>query len=151
MRAVLVRRLRSWSRCARGLSAVEFALLAPILFFALIATVDIGLAVYERMTIDHVLRAGAQSAMEDRGEAKVRELIETTAARNFAAGELALSADRYCACPENPGFGDAVDCSTPCADSQPTFIFYRLSGERDYTGRILPTIRLATAIQVQVR
>jgi Flp pilus assembly protein TadG len=43
-----------------GVSAVEFALIAPILFLSLLAMVDVGFAIHERMTIDHVLRAGAQ-------------------------------------------------------------------------------------------
>ena len=60
-----------WRRSEAGVSAVEFALFAPILFFALVAAVDVGLAEYERMTIDHVLRAGAQSAMVDQGQDQV--------------------------------------------------------------------------------
>ncbi len=36
-----------------GVLAVEFALFAPVLFFALAAAVDVGRAEYERMTIEH--------------------------------------------------------------------------------------------------
>lgn len=38
------RRLAAWRRSEDGASAVEFALFAPVLFLALLATADIGLA-----------------------------------------------------------------------------------------------------------
>lgn len=147
-----------WSRCRRGVAAVEFALVAPILGFILLASIDLGLAVSERMAIDHVLRAGAQSAIPDPGEATVVDVMRTTAQTNFAlsgtateTGDsvLALSAARYCACPESVGF--AVACSTVCSGSKPTFIYYRMTATKTFTGWITPQIAFDRAAQVQIR
>lgn len=141
-----------------GVSAVEFGLLAPMLVFALLATVDVGLALTERMTINHVLRAGAQSATVARDASAIDRVMRTTAASNFtvaapgAAGDdvtLALEVTQVCSCAEQPGV--AVACSTTCAGSAPTQVFYTLEGEKTYSGLILPRFRLAPAIQVQVR
>lgn len=155
---------RIWSKVCRltraddGVSAIEFALLAPMLVLALLATVDVGLALTERMTIDHVLRAGAQSATAGVDVAAIDQVLRTTAANNFtlaapgATGDdsaLALTVSRVCACAEQPG--TAVACSTTCAGSASTQIFYDLAGQKTYSGIILPRFGLSPALQVQVR
>jgi pilus assembly protein CpaE len=144
-----------------GVSAVEFALIAPILFLSLLAMVDIGFAIHERMTIDHVLRAGAQEAMFDPGVVHVLKVLNTTAAKSFPAGADApvFKVERNCACPQAKDVW--VDCSTTCAGPTPTYVYYRLSGAKTYEGMIFNgqrsfgrdwmVITLAPTLQVQVR
>lgn len=156
-RAGLWARLARWRGCEDGVSAVEFALFAPILFFALVAAVDLGLAEYERMTLDHALRAGAQSAMADQGPDAVLKVVQNTASKNFTladettqtAGAVSIAVRRFCACAENTAV--EVACSTTCSGSAPTFVYYRLSGTKIYDGMIMPDITLSPAVQVQVR
>lgn len=146
-----------WRRAEDGVSAVEFALFAPVMFFALVAAVDVGLAEYERMTIDHILRAGAQSAMADPGQAQVLNIVQNTASKNFtvstqtaiSAAALKVDVERFCACPNSTGA--AVDCSTICTDSAAPFIYYRVSGTKLHNGMILPAMALSGSVQVQVR
>ena len=164
MEAGAVRRRRrsfpaaGWWRCNRGASALEFALLAPILGFALIASVDFGFAISERMALDHVLRTGAQSAMADAGEGQVNGVMQAAAAPNFGldgtawspgSTEATFSAVRYCACASS--LATAVPCATVCPGSQPTFTFYRMTGRKTYAGRITPDLSFNRAVQVQVR
>ena len=160
------RLLRAWWRGSDGVSALEFGLVAPVLFFGLVATADLGLALYQRMTIDHVLRAGAQTAMEDPGVEPVRKVLESTATRNFALAEddeaagnaLSLSVERYFACAEDPD--TEVAGSTFCAGSQAPNIYYRLTAGTRYDGLFLPLAigrftlgpaELGSVAQVQVR
>lgn len=142
----------------RGLSAVEFALLAPLLLLGLLATADLGLAQSRRMSIDHVLRAGAQSAIADPGEASVLRVATSTATPDFSLatdpavpgpGELSLAINRLAACPEQ--IDTAVAVSTTCAGGQPTVIYYALSAKMTYAGLILPDLQLSSALQVRVR
>ena len=159
--ARILRRLqRSWKALRRGddgVSAVEFGLFAPVLFFALVASADLGLAEYERMTIDHALRAGAQSAMADQGTEEVKKVVRSTALKNFnvadgaSAGADALSLDvtRFCACASAPSV--PVACSTTCTTPAHTFIYYRLTGTKVYRPMILPAMTLTPAVQVQIR
>jgi pilus assembly protein CpaE len=151
-------RIGALRRSEDGVSAVEFALFAPILFYALLATVDIGLALYQRMTIDHALRAGAQTAMADPGQDAVLKAVKSTATKNFTLASttttseeepLSVSVSRSCACPENPA--TAVACLTICAGSAPTSITYRLTGTKAYDSLIIPSMSLSRSIQVQVR
>jgi len=157
-------RIRCWFSTWRldegGVSAIEFALIAPLLVFGLLGTIDIGLAVRGRMNIDTVLRAGAHGAISDRGEEFVLQIMRTTALENFSLtqqeagttgkGLLSPGAHRYCACPSDPEA--AVTCSTTCAGpTSSPFVFYRLSAEKKYEGMILPIIGFNPSIQVQVR
>lgn len=158
-------RVRSWLSdtfagilsCDRGTSAVEFALIAPILIVALLASADLGGAVSLRMAMDHALRAGAQAAISDPGDAAVLDVLQATASTNMSLGanqtdigaSTVFGATRFCACPEATSV--AVACSTICGGSNPTYIYYRLSADRDFTGWIVPSIPMRPALQVQIR
>lgn len=124
-----------------GASAVEFALIAPVLLAGLLGAVDVGTALSERMAMDHVLRSAAKVAMTDAGLTEVQRVLE-----GLADGEgFAVIAELYCPCPGNPA------CSGPCAD--PTgYNAYRLSASKTYESLITPLeVPLASAIEVQVR
>lgn len=141
-----------------GVSAVEFGLLAPfLLFFPLLSMVDVGMAISERMTVDSVLRAGAQEAMTDPGKDKVLEVLAATAEKNFPLPDGTepdgLNTPRFtvdypvCDCPEQQD----VSCSATCVGNVSTSIFYRLTGEKTYTGNFLPPFDLAPSVRVQIR
>lgn len=151
-------RLAAWAHCRRGVSAVEFALLAPMLGFSLIATVDLGFGLTERMAMDHALRAGAQTAMADPGAPTVLAAMRSAARMNFTLDDeppgagiepLSLSATRYAVCPENLSY--AVSPSTICSGAKPTFIFYRMSAQKTYQPWLIPTMRFERLAQVQIR
>ena len=148
-----------------GASAIEFGILAPVLVFTLLTTVDIGLAVHERMQIDNALRAGAEAAMSDLGASKVREVVETVAEDHFTlAGSdgdegdfeisgttpLSVQVERFCACPEAKAA--KVNCSAPiCEGPSKPYVYYRLSADKAYDAVLLPKLPLDSAVQVQVR
>lgn len=142
-----------WLHCRAGTSAVEFSLFAPMLAASLVLAADLGLVLGERMTVDHVLRAGAQSALLDPGTATVDSVMQGTGEANFTIGDggdaLALSSDRFCACPDSTSV--EVVCSTICPGTLPPFTYYRMSAQTSYTGWILGPLALARTIQVQVR
>ncbi|QRM27646.1 TadE/TadG family type IV pilus assembly protein [Microvirga sp. VF16] len=143
----------------RGLSAIEFALIVPLFVIGFVMTADIGLAAHQRMTIDHVLRAGAQSAMMDPGASTVQTVLETVAGDTFAIGSstpsggkppLTFTIERYCVCPSNQGA--KVLCSTICTGTAPaTLAFYSLSGSSTYTGMLIPNLRFSPTLEVEVR
>ncbi|MBC7477916.1 MAG: pilus assembly protein [Pseudorhodobacter sp.] len=156
---------RSWAATVRavlcrddGIAAVEFALLAPMLIFSVMATVDLGLAISERLTIGHILRAGAQSVTEGAGIARIDLVLRTIAAKNMtvavagAAGtdrSLSLAVRQICACAAQPS--TAVACATTCAQNAPTQVFYILTGSKTYAGLILPRFAQSKSLEVQVR
>ena len=151
---------RFWRRRRRneeGTSAVEFALLAPVLALGLVASADLGLAVYHKMSIDQALRAGAQTAIADPGAAAVLKTTQNTISKHFTVlssstptvDGVSVSVSRFCACPEKPAM--EVVCSTPCVGDAPTFIYYLLAGGTIYQGMLLPAITLHPTVKVQIR
>ena len=153
-------RLRSWRRFTPdegGASAVEFALVAPVLVVACLATVDLGLAISQKMDVDQSLRAASQGAMLDLGEDEVEDLAKAIAAENStiapdsgaAATDLDISVDRFCACPES--VSAAVDCdSGTCADEANPYVFYRLTAEKDFASLFLPAIPISSSLLVHI-
>ncbi|WP_026617041.1 AAA family ATPase [Ensifer aridi] len=142
-----------------GASAVEFALIAPVLALALVATADLGLAIYERMTIDHALRAGAQAAMADPGAPHVQKVMQSTLAKSAVlANATVVAVKRYCACPENADVNPdaAPQCGTsPCANAAQQYVYYHLAAAKSYRPmslpEVLPAFDLNSSMQVQVR
>ena len=157
------RAIRRWlvgfGRRTDGVSSIEFGLFAPILFFSLLTTVDLGFALFERMTIDHILRSGAQSAMSGDTQPETLEVARRTAERNFVLSDgteagaaedpLSIVVHRYNACPEDPSV--EVGATTVCAGPRPTSIFYRISAEKTYGGLILPAMTIGRSMLVQLR
>ncbi|HLP68307.1 MAG TPA: AAA family ATPase [Rhizobium sp.] len=141
-----------------GVSAVEFALIAPVFAIGLVATADVALALHQRMAMDHVLRAGAQAAMSDSGEAKVQAVMESTLAGSDEASTVVLDpVHRYCACPENASVAPeaAPACGAPCSGMASQYVYYRMQAHKDYQPmslpEALPAFRLSSSMQVQVQ
>jgi hypothetical protein len=99
--------------------------------------------------------------MEDPGPDETKAILEDTASKNFVVASspssdtlsitegLVLSVDRVCACLDSPE--TSVPCSTVCTGTVPTFIFYRMSAAKDYSGILLRGLSLSSSTQVQVR
>jgi len=141
----------------KGVAAMEFGLIAPILFFGLLSAVDVGLAVNERMDVNHVLRAGAEAAMNKSDEGDVLAIMAATGGQNMtvsidgqgAAGDLNVTVDQYCACPD--ATEAAVACTTICTGNVPTYVYYQIDGSKTYTGMFIPNISFSPSMRVQIR
>ena len=136
----------------RGVSAVEFSLLAPVFVIGSLSAVDAGMAIYEKMMISQVLRSGAHGAINAESEAVVMDILEATAADNFTvvqgppgAGQLGITVTGYCICPENTGA--QVACDTNCADGDPDE-FYQMVAVKEFTAIMLPDFTLTGTIDV---
>lgn len=148
---------RKFRRDDKGVAAMEFGLIAPILFFGLLSAIDIGLAVNERMEVNHVLRAGATAAINKSDEDVVLAIMAATASQNMtastdgqgAASDLSLTVNQYCACPDATEV--EVTCSTICTGDVPTYVYYQLDGSKTYTGMLIPNISFAPSLRVQIR
>jgi len=142
-----------FARDEAGVSAIEFGLVAPLIFFSFLAMTDVGFALRDRIALDHLLRSGAQVAMRDGGAGAVLHALENSACKTGevhpACEELTLitfGVDRYCLCP--PTAKD-ITCSVTCA-VQPQK-FYELSAAKSYEGIFLPRFDFAPSVLVEVR
>ena len=151
------RSLRALVRDEAGVSAIEFGLVAPMIFFSLLAMTDVGFALNDRIRLDHFLRSGAQTALRDGGEVAVLDTLQRTTCE---AGEtypdceklaaVTFSVDRYCFCPTaEPTTANDTTCTNTCA-VQPQR-FYTLSAAKTYEGIFLPDMDFAPQVLVEVR
>lgn len=137
----------------RGVSAVEFSLIAPVLVLGGFATVDAGMAVYEEMMITQTLRSGAHLAIQAESEAQVLAVLQALASENFtvasgtpAVGELSAAVTSYCICPD--ATGTPVACTSICTGGGAPNRFYSLSASKQFTGVMLPAMTLSGSIDV---
>ncbi|TCP60907.1 TadE-like protein [Rhodovulum bhavnagarense] len=125
---------------------VEFALIAPLLVIMVLGTAEIGVAVQQRLALDHILRAGAFAAQTDPGEKAVEDAMQAVRAdlTDPAFGKPAfrnhgLDVTRFCVCPENPDVapGVAPPCGTVCSGGRAPHAVYLLQGTLTYETRLL--------------
>ncbi|WP_370644828.1 TadE/TadG family type IV pilus assembly protein [Microvirga sp. ACRRW] len=160
----LRRPIAAFRRGESGVSALEFSLFAPILLLGFVAVADLAFLAQQKMSVDHVLRAGAQEAMEDKSTSstapEVTKVLNLMAAEGFAVGSatsiggkppLMISASRYCVCPDNVSGPHLPTCTTLCTGEKLPVAFYRITAESRATNMILPPTTLKSEIQVQVR
>ena len=163
-------RVRSRARSIRasegGASAIEFALLLPLLIGGCMVTVDLGMALYQKMSIDQSIRAGAEGLMVGGYDRQlnpkdaVKKLAETIAARSsgttgdgaidVSENKLEVTVDQFCLCPEDLATKD-MTCTRVCNNSVKRHKFYHISGQKQHQLTYLrQSITLSSAILVQV-
>jgi pilus assembly protein CpaE len=147
-------------RSEDGASAIEFGLIAPIMFFSLLATIDLGMAVNERMIVDQSLRAGAEQAMYDPGAAAVKAVAANAARQAFnvdgnggSLGNMSINVSEYCACPSLTSTPVACNtlCTSPSGGSTSPYKYYSLAGQKTYDSIIIPTMTFNSNMTVMVR
>jgi Flp pilus assembly protein TadG len=72
------RREHPWGPCLRdrrGSAAVEFALVLPIVLTVVLALVQVGLLVRDRLLVEAAVRSGARTAAVDPADDAVREAV----------------------------------------------------------------------------
>lgn len=134
--------LSAWRSADQGVSALEFALLAPILALTLAATLDFGLVTYIRLSLNQAVSAGANYAMVNGGDLSTNAvaLANTVAAIIPTANDITVvvnngptvrrvggvvtssgsqSGATACYCPKLDGagltWGDQMSCGNACA------------------------------------
>lgn len=140
-------------RDRRGVSAVEFALIAPVLVIGGFATVDAGMAVYEEMMITQALRSGAHLAISAQSEAQILNIVNVVASESFqvaqgsaSPGELSTAVTGYCVCPE--ATAAQVACNATCTGGSAPTQLYTLSATKQFIGIMLPQMTLSGSIDV---
>jgi Flp pilus assembly protein TadG len=142
----------------RGTSAIEFAVMAPVLIVGLLIVTDVGLAVNDRMRLDQATRAGAEFAMNSVDDGDTIEDMVKASATGAYGTDLNdvdsedipdVEAEMYCECPDAPGVVAA--CSALCTGDVVPSAYWRIEASKNYNGVFIPSFPLATQITVQTR
>jgi Flp pilus assembly protein TadG len=131
-------------RDERGVSAVEFALVAPVLLICLIGIYDVGSMVYKRTDMHAALRSGTQYFMNGGDDlAKAENIVEQ--AWTTKPDQVTVQAERFCQCGE-----EVHACNTLCDDDSYPAAYKRLRAMATIEGVLGDTNYSATqAIRVR--
>lgn len=127
-----------------GVSAIEFALLAPILIGGFLLMVDTGRAVGARMEMDRNVRAGAQAAMSLNNDMEAIERIVLASAGS--PEDLEVEAKMTCSCA-----GAAAGCAAPCATGEAPSVFVEIGASRSFSGLLISAMTLDSGTRVRIR
>jgi Flp pilus assembly protein TadG len=99
---------------SKGVAAVEFAFLAPLLVVMIIAMFDLASGVFRKMQVEAAAQAGAQYAIAH-GFNSSAITNAVTNATNFSSIAASPAPIEYSGCPTNTGVQSIV-CNLTCSD-----------------------------------
>lgn len=125
--------LRQYLKCDRGVSAIEFGMIAPILFFLLMGSIEFGLFMNQQMKMENLSRSVTEY-MRLGGDADNAWDDVIIASGLFAntsdlASVLTMNAQNICECDG----ADPVDCGTACPAGEYRRHFVDVRLEMNYT------------------
>jgi Flp pilus assembly protein TadG len=134
----------NFARDERGVSAVEFALVVPVLLIALLGVADLGNVVYKRSDMESALRAGVQYFMNGGDDlAKAEEVVEQSWTTKPEG--VSIVAERFCMC------GTVQHaCNALCEDDTYPLSFNRIRATATFEG-VLASDQYETEQSVRVR
>ena len=136
--------IRNFARDERGVSAIEFALVVPVLLISLLGVVDIGNVVYQRSDMEASLRSGIQYFMNGGDDLTRAETVVNDAWTTKPDG-VSVIAERFCLCDTVPHA-----CNVLCDDDTYPASYNRLSATATFPG-ILMTDAHEASQSVRVR
>ncbi len=115
----------------RGVSAVEFAIFAPMLILLAIGTTDLGMGFYRRMQVESAAQAGAQYALLHGFDATAISTA-VTSATNFSGIAASPAPSQFCGCPSSAGIS-AMSCSSICSSGSSPGTYVSVSAQAAYS------------------
>ena len=157
----------------RGVSALEFALVTPVVLVIMVGIADFGNALQQAVRLETAARAGAQVAFTHPGDTQFNAndpnatLVRSTVTANLAGWSAAPSCSNgvgtgvcvtyrsWCQCPQSGNAANisyAYDCSAdtpPCEDFQR---YASVTATRNYVPLlVVPTTTLRGNVELRLR
>lgn len=120
--------LRRISADTSGVSAVEFAMIVPMLLGLAISTVDLGLGVYTDTQLSNVAQSGASYAMQYGYDTTA---ITSAAQAATALSNVSIATTEFCGCPSDTGVS-ATSCTSTCSDGLTAGTFAQVTASKQY-------------------
>lgn len=97
-------------RCDRGVSAVEMAMISPVLLVVFLGLMDYGIAVFDKMELNSAVRAGSQHALiKSTDLTAIQTTVIGSATLGLTTGDVTVTSS--CECSD----GSSVSCAGSCA------------------------------------
>ncbi len=124
-------------RSCEGVSAIEFALITPVLLVFLIGVTDFGLAMFHKMELQSAVRAGAQYALSDGNDtASIISAVVSSTGAGITSSDVTLT----CQCLDtSTEVLTGTTCgSTGCASSEA--VLMTIDAASTYTPLLTPNL-----------
>ena len=108
-----VRHILAFSRDDKGVAALEFGLIAPLLIAIAVCTVDLGMGFYQNMQVQNAAQAGATYASLH-GFAATGISNAVLSATDVSGLTVSPAPAQACGCPSSAGIV-WTDCSMQCS------------------------------------
>jgi Flp pilus assembly protein TadG len=109
--------MKGFFRCERGIAAIEFALIVPMLIMILIGVVDYGMFINQKMKLQDLARTATQYVVQGGSDANVMaDIIQTSDFYKAAAAKgqvITVATETLCECAN----AVAVSCTGTCTGS----------------------------------
>ena len=112
----LARRTNKIRRDESGVTAVEFAIIGPILIGMFVSIVDLGLGLY-----NHAMQKGYNS-----------DAMTTVAQAATRLAGVTVANSQFCGCPSSSGV-TTITCGSSCSDGLTAGTFARTTTTKDYS------------------
>uniref|UniRef100_A0A974A5W6 Pilus assembly protein n=1 Tax=Bradyrhizobium septentrionale TaxID=1404411 RepID=A0A974A5W6_9BRAD len=114
----------------RGVAAIEFGIMIPVLSLMVVSVTDIGLALFHKMQVENAAQAGAQYAIV-RGFDTTGVSNAVTAATNSTAITASPKPIQFCGCPTSAGVS-TVSCGAVCPSGAQAGTYAMVSAQGTY-------------------
>ena len=145
-------KIRRMLRDARGTSAVEFALVLPILVGMLIPTTDLGMGFYAQMRVQNAAQAGAQYAIAHgwNNGANVTAIENAvTSATTLASIIPSPAPSQACGCASGTSISPS-NCGSTCPDGAAAGSYVTVNAQSPYSPFIsYPSIGSSVTLTAQ--
>ena len=147
-------RHHSFFRDERGATALEFALVSPLLCVLLVGLIDYGMGYWQKMQVGNAARAGAQYAMAS-GWNQTAISTAVTSATGLASISASPAPSQACGCPSASSGIVAASCGSSCTGGGTAGTYVTVNASATYSP-LLPyhgiagTIALTTTNTVRI-
>ena len=126
------------ARDIKGVAAIEFAMIVPLLSLMVVSVADIGMAVHRKMQVEHAAQAGAEYAIVNGFDADAISSAVTS-----ATDSTAISAQprpvKFCGCATASGI-DTLTCGAICPGGALAGTYTTVSAQATYSTIINYTV-----------
>jgi Flp pilus assembly protein TadG len=118
LRDFLHRSFTRLTECVRGIAAIEFAFITPVLILMSIAVFDLGQGAYRDMQVQNAAQAGAEYAIAHGFNANsISNAVKS--ATSFAGIGVSQAPSQFCGCASSTGISN-VSCNSTCSSCNST-------------------------------
>ena len=114
----------------RGVAAIEFSIVAPLLVLTLVGTIDAGSAIYRKMQVQNAVHAGTQYAMINGFNAS--GITTAIASASNMSVNSSPAPQQFCGCPSMSGVA-SIDCSSTCPGGSNPGTYVTVSAQGYYS------------------